>query len=89
MTKIHNKLLEDICLNLLNCADCHYTKNCNPAHKLRANAGLIITGDTAFYIEPYSEKINASLIKLAKEHGYNAGVIKDHDNEYIEFVKTA
>lgn len=77
------ELLEDICILLNNCANC---KSCAPTDELKYYSGLIITTPNTFYIEPYGEKTNAKLIKIAEQHGYEAGIITESDNTYLEFT---
>lgn len=82
---ISHKLLEDICIELNNCADC--MKTCNAQHILTCNQNLQITSDKSFYIDPYDEAMNARLIHCAETHRYHAGLIADHGCEYLEFIK--
>lgn len=77
------ELLEDICILLNNCANC---KTCAPTDELKCYSGLIITTPDTFYIEPYEEKTNAKLIKIAEQHGYKAGIITKGDYTYLQFT---
>lgn len=82
---VHKEILEDICINLLNCTDCG--KNCNPRWRLSCNAGLIVMSETTFQIEPYSDKTNKQLMDIAKNHNYKAEIIHNNEDIYLEFSK--
>lgn len=78
------RILEDICVTLRNCANC---KECDPEHELKCYAGLDIITPEVFHIEPYDDKTNQQLIKIAHQHNYGANIVTDYDEEYIDFYK--
>ena len=85
---IHEDILLDICLNLCNCADCYdeyyHTCNCHAKRKL----DISHVTETSFCIEPYEEKTNLRLKKVAAINGYNMKEVKDPiGNEYLKFSK--
>lgn len=86
-TSAHNGLLLELCTMLRNCANCKTCNGNQVIRELESYAGLGITDEAYFYLEPYDEKTNAKIIDAAERFGYDAGVITDRGNEYIEFVK--
>lgn len=81
----HDELLVELCINLRNCGGCG--GSCCPMSELECYAGLKVVDEKHLYLETYNEQTNARLISIAESFGYKAGVIKDGDDLYIEFVK--
>ena len=87
--EVHKEIIEAICIETNNCADCYNEKcrraECNPCSR----ANLFKVTENSFYIEPYSDsKTNRKLIDIATKYGYEAGLIMEGTEvAWIKFWK--
>lgn len=89
ITEFHKDILEDICLKLKNCADCHNEETgkveCCPMRNLYAELNDV-TADT-FFMEPYNSKIHTAFAEIASKHGYEMTFTGRKDQELVKFYR--
>jgi len=80
LKKLHKPVLEEMCITLHNCADCYEPSTpepkcgsrCKPCERMD---NVYDVTEHSFCIEPYSDKVNLTLIAIGHSFGYTCHMV--------------